>query len=94
LEELKHSGPAAGSTWLFRVGTIVEFVFGVAMIGWSIRLTVQAVEADRLFWLGYTILFLGILLLAHAAFFVGRRTMNEKLRVLYEAMLDMPPSIP
>jgi hypothetical protein len=94
LQEMRSAGPAYGNPWLFRVGTIVECLFGVAMIGWSVQLTVKAVAEDRLFWLGYSIFLLGIVLLAHAVYLVSRRSMNEKLRVLYEAMLEMPPSIP
>jgi hypothetical protein len=88
LEKLKFTSEGASSRWLFTAGIIGEVLGGVAFIGWSIRQTVQAVSEDRLFWVGYTILLLGILLFAHAAYLMIIRSMNRRFRLLYQAILD------
>jgi hypothetical protein len=88
LEELKFTSAGASSRWLFIAGIIAEVIGGVAFLGGSVRVIVQAVSEDRLFWVGYTILLAGTLLLAHAAYLVIIRSMNRRFRMLYQAILD------
>jgi uncharacterized membrane protein YhaH (DUF805 family) len=88
---MRLSSHGSGNRWLFVAGTLAELIAGVAFIAWSIRLTIQAVAEDRLWWLGYTVLLLGVVLLAHAGYLAARRSIDARLRVLYEALLESTP---
>jgi hypothetical protein len=88
LEAMRYSPEGANSRWLFAIYTIAELLAGVWLISWSFRLTIQAVSDDRHYWMGYSILLLGIIALTHAAYLTFNRSTNRKFRVLCQAVLD------
>ena len=89
LERLKLSSEGANARWLFAAGIIAELLGGAALIEGAIRLSISAVtEGYSLLWAEFMFLLLGILLLAHAGTLAFKRSMNRKLRALYEAILE------
>jgi uncharacterized membrane protein HdeD (DUF308 family) len=88
LEKMRLSTVGANSRWLFVLGAISEMIGGAVLISLAIRFTVVAVSEDRLFWVGYLLLLMGILAIAHSGYLVFKRSLNRRLQSLYEAVLE------
>jgi len=88
LEKMKVTSLGANAPWLFVLGVIGEVIGGTAFIAFSIRLTIQAASENRLFWVAYSVLFIGILLIGHSGYLVIKRSFNRRLRSLYQAVLE------
>ncbi len=88
LEKMKVASVGANAGWLFVLGTIGEVVGGTAFIAFSIRLTIHAVSENRLFWVAYLVLLIGVLVIGHSGYLMIRRSFNRRLRSLYEAILE------
>jgi hypothetical protein len=88
LEKMRLSPVGANAPWLFILGTVAEFVSGVAFISASIRVTAIAVTEDRLLWVGPVLLLMGILLLAQVGYLTFKRSVNRRLQALYHALLE------
>jgi hypothetical protein len=70
------------------VGASSEVIFGAVLITLSIRFTVFAVSQDRLIWVGFLFLLMGIVALVHPGYLMLRRSLNRKLQSLYQAILE------
>jgi hypothetical protein len=94
LQKMRTASVGANAPWLFVLGIIGEIVGGTAFIAFSIRLTIQAVSEDRLYWAAYSILVIGIIVLGHSGYLMMKRSFNRRLRSLYQAVLDStsPPA--
>jgi hypothetical protein len=90
LQKMKVTSVGANAPWLFALGIVGEIVGGTAFIAASIRLTIVAVSEDRMFWVGYSILFIGIVLIGHAGYLMIKRSFNHRLSSLYQAVLESP----
>ena len=89
LEKMKLASVGANARWLFVLGIVAELIGGTAFVAASVRMTIAAVSEDRLYWVGYAFLFLGIILLGHAGYLMIKRSFNRRLGSLYEAVLEI-----
>jgi hypothetical protein len=92
LEKIKLANEGTNVRWLFLAGTIVEIIMGVGFLGYAMRFMIAASSEDRLYWVSYTFVFLGVVLVAHALYLMFNRFLNRRLRLLYEAVLEVPAS--
>jgi len=88
LQRMKVAPVGANAPWLFVSGIVGEIIGGTAFIAASIRFTITAVSEDRLFWVGYLVLMIGIILIGHAGYLMIKRSFNHKLSLLYQAVLE------
>ena len=88
LQKMKATSVGANAPWLFALGIFAEVIGGTALLAASIRLTIQAMNEDRLFWAAYSVLLLGVFLIGHSGYLMIKRSFNRKLRSLYEAVLE------
>lgn len=88
LQKIKVTPVGANAPWLFVLGIVGEIIGGTAFVAASIRLTIVAVSEDRLFWAGYSILLIGIILIVHAGYLMVKRSFNHRLSSLYQAVLE------
>jgi hypothetical protein len=88
LEKMRISPIVPNSRGLFILGTVAEIIAGAVLISLAIRFTIAAVSEDRLFWVGYSFVLLGIIALAHAGYMSFKRYLNRRLLPLYEAVLE------
>jgi len=90
LEQIRISYEGPRSRILFVVGTLAEIIVGAGFIGGAMRAMIAASAEDRLYWEGYAFVLLGVVILGHAGNLMFRRFLSRRLRLLYEAVLEVP----
>lgn len=91
LEDIKHANEGANARWLFFFWTAVETLFGVVFLGGAITVIASA-GADHnkvVFYFGCALILCAMSLFGHVARIMTNRFMNRKLRLLYEAVLQV-----
>jgi len=84
-EKIRMANEGANSRILFLLGMFAEAVAAAACFIMAIRFTTE----DKLLWAGALMLLVGFAPIVHAMLLAFNRVMNRRMRLLYEAVLDI-----